>query len=132
MNPTVTSEEALRRLRETAEDGSIPSPHDLGSGDLTNAVIQLQNKMAGLTYCNEALIDILKAFDILTIDIFDIAFQNVLEYDHSPLESRKLVEIRSRALKKKLADYARSKEQPAEGAPAIPAKPGKRQVKKHG
>jgi hypothetical protein len=132
MNQTVTAEGALKRLRETAEDEPIPSPEDLGQGDLTSTIIQLQNRVAGLTYCNEALIDILKAFDIITIDVFDIAYQNVLEYDNSPIDSRKLFGIRARALKKKLADYARSKDAPAEGSLAIPAKSAKRKVKAHG
>ena len=132
MNQTVTAEGALKRLRETAEDEPIPSPEDLGQGDLTSTIIQLQNRVAGLTYCNEALIDILKAFDIITIDVFDIAYQNVLEYDHSPIETRKLLDIRARALKKKLADYSRAKDAPAEGSLAIPAKSGKKKVGQHG
>jgi hypothetical protein len=132
MNQTLTAESALKRLRETAEDETIPRPQDLGQGDLSNAVIQLQNRCAGLTYGLEAIIDILKAFDIINLDIFDIAYQNVLEYDRSPIETRKLVEIRARALKKKLADYSRSKDAPAESPPAEKPKAGKRQVKKHG
>jgi hypothetical protein len=134
MKETITVDGALKKLRDTPEDDHIPSPDELGQGDLINAVIELQNRIAGLTYSNEALIDILKAFDILNIDIFDIAYQNVREYDRSPIETRKLVEIRARALKKKLADFSRSKSQLVKAPPAEPAKPGKRQLKekKHG
>ncbi len=129
---TVTAEEALKHLEETADKDPVPSPQDLLEGNQASAMIQLQNKVSGLITCNEALIDILKVFDIITMPIFEIAYTNVREYDKSPMERRELFDIRARALKKKLADYARSKDAPAEGSPAIPAKSGKRRVKTHG
>ena len=134
MKKAITANEALQRLREEPPGEPVPSPGELQQVplDLKRALISLQNRMVSIARLNESLIDIMKAFDLIDSDILRIALDNVREYDRSPIETDKLLDIRARALKKKLADYSRSKDAPAEGSPAIPAKSGKRKVKTHG
>lgn len=134
----ISTKEALKRL-QALEIQPAPTPEELLDADnhehthedLAPAVQNLQNHVSGLTNALEAIIDILKAFDLFDKEVFDIAFKNVLEYNNSPVENNKLLDIRSRALKKKLADYARSKEASEEAPQAEKPKPGKK-VKKNG
>jgi hypothetical protein len=131
MRKTTTVNEALRRLQDQPP-GEVPSPEELQQipVDLKRALTSLSNRMLSTARVNEALIDILKSFDLINIEIFDIALQNVREYERSPIETSKLLVIREKALRKKLADYSRSKDAPAEGSKATPAKPKPRPRKR--
>jgi len=112
-NKGLSVKESLAKLG--AQDLEEPGESQLQRpDDLTSVVINLQNRIAGLTTVQEGLIDLLKVFDIIDMGVLNIAIQNVLEYDKVPQESQKVFVLRLRALKKKLADYSKSQSQPPE------------------
>jgi hypothetical protein len=130
MSKIVTASEALKRIADSPIEEPIQAPIETMPSEITPIIIDMQNKIAGLTFAVEAMIDLLKVYDVLDSTIFQISYQNVIEYSHSMIAGEKMLEVRARALKKKLADYSRSKNAPAEAPPAEKPKSGK--VKKHG
>jgi hypothetical protein len=106
----LTVKESLEKLeKQVSSDPQEPHEHlHPVAQDMSQVVLQLQNRVAGLTTAQEALIDLLKVFEIMDMPVFDIALKNVLEFDRVQDDSEKVFEMRVSALKKKLADYSAS------------------------
>ena len=96
--------ESLAKLEESHEnmpDINAPSaPY--------NPLEGLQMQISTIHITSEALIDLLIAFGALNLDVVQIACQNVAEFDHMHKDTIKVLPLRLKSLKKKLAEYSKS------------------------
>ena len=99
----LTVDKALSKLEATRKE--IPKNGNLNP----DPFIVLQDRVANLTILMEALLDILKAFDIINTDILNIAGKNVMQFDQIKGDNTEILIARSNALKARLAAYSKAK-----------------------